>query len=429
MQGSLGLGLVILGLWSCADTQKGDKVPQLRPHDGAPITQASFPQGASGTSTGVLKSASLAGYPQNASPDPSYKITVSEVPEYKWKGGLEADTDCRNGAGYTAYQAASLPLQLDVASIKMQNAVIKLCVVGRSSSGEEQGIPTEVSWIWTPAIPAAYEQYELIDGDNQVKIIPKLSSGQWLVIRSLRNFEGKPEDGSVYTVNQRIANGVVIAAGNPSEVIDKDVKNLETWTYTIFASNGSRRYSVASSKSLTLQEQSLNWIRKEDIKPGYVGVSPLAGNPRVVCRSRHFDPGSGTNMGVHPGRTTMVNNGDIKSAQCLYEFAKVIYASGDFEVLMSNKGDPMNKLRWERSAGGTNGSFIPANSIIAGRDEIDTTPGQEMYICRGYTNTNRTTLESFGKVGPNLAGCRAALINDGSMTTERAAMDILVLKP
>jgi hypothetical protein len=133
------------------------------------------------------------------------------------------------------------------------------------------------------------------------------------------------------------------------------------------------------------------------------------------------------NLGLHPGRTTPPPNGDIRGAQCLYEFARVIYGSTDFELLAANKGDPMNKLRWERASATANGSFIPPGSLLGGRDEYDATPGQDMFVCRAYTDANRTTLESFGKVGPNLAGCRSALVSNGSQTTERAAMDVLVL--
>ncbi len=436
------LTFACIALIHAACGEDKEKAPQLDKQSGRsenagtlPNTQSTTPPPTPTTPTEEnvpLKAASLAGYPKDLSAEPIYKITVSEVQEYKWKAGVLSQTSCTDPAGYSPYQNASNVLNLDISFLSSSNTSIKLCVVGRNSKGMEQEVPTEVSWQWTPAVPAAFEQLDFIDGDNQVKIIPKATNIQWLVVRSKdANLNKTPTDGTTYALNERFGTGTVIASGVPAELVDTLPKNLETYTYTVFSVNTAKRYATPFRKTLTLAAPNAFWVARDFVQPGYAGVVAIPNSNRIVCRAQHL--ANGRDYGWHPGRTQVLKNGDVKTTLCVYEYFSRTYTTNAFQALMVNKGDPMRFFRWVRSSGGTvDGvakTIIPGGIVDGGMELTADGKTIQMTVCRGYSDVNGTNLDIVGKAAENLAGCIGMINSDDTTTRLRGTLDILVNIP
>jgi hypothetical protein len=368
--------------------------------------------------------AKLTGYPEAKSPNSQFDIGVTGVAEYKWKQ-VESATDCQLSGGYSNYAAATTPIKIDLASRRESPAIIAICVIGKSASGMEQANATLASWVWAPEIPTISDQIDMIEGSNEIKITPKAPAGNWLIIRSREALSAMPEDGKEYAANQAIGNGTVVVAGPMAEFIDKTVKNTESWTYTFVAYNNSRRFSVPLTKSMTLSQQELQWVPNNLVKAGQVPLESRPNNKRYVCRAQFADPTTGENRGMHPGVWLPANNNnaDLKAGNCFFEYGGVVYRSINYDLLMANKGNPVDMIRWARGAvGANNNTIIPNGAILAGTDDTGATRGPGLYICLG------ANLNFPGKAGAHLNGGCSSYNNQNNVPNRSTTFDVLVFK-
>jgi len=365
--------------------------------------------------------AKLAGYPDSKSPNSQFDISVTGVMEYKWKVA-DAATDCQISAAYSAYVPANTPIKLDLASRKESPAIIALCVIGKNAAGEEQSFATMATWVWAPEFPSITDQIDLIEGNNEIKITPKTPSGNWLIVRSREALSAMPEDGKDYTVNQPLGNGTVMVAGPMAEFIDKSVKNEESWNYTFIAYNSSKRFSIGLTKSMTLSKQQLLWVPNNLVQTGQVPLEARANNKRYVCRARHTDATTRENRGMQPGSMFTANN-DLKSGNCFYEYGGTVYRSINYELLMANKGNPTELIRWARGLANANGTTIPNGSIIAGTDDTGATIGPALYICL------TVNAQISGKAGAHMPnGCRSYVGNNNGTPSVSTNFEVLAFK-
>jgi|GEM_PF-5810209 len=365
--------------------------------------------------------AKLAGYPDAKSPNNQIEISVTAVAEYKWK--LEdSTTECQFSADYSSYVPVSTPIKLDLSDRKESPAIIVICVVGKSSSGEEQSLATLASWVWSPETPTITDQLDLLEGNNEVKITPKAPSGTWMIIRSKDALTALPEDGKTYTANQALGNGIVMVAGPMAEFIDKTVKNEESWNYTFLAFNAAKRFSGPLRKSLTLTKQELLWVPNGSIQTAQVPLEARAANKRYVCRSRHTDATTGQTRGTQPGSMVTANN-DLKNGQCFYEYSGTVFRSINYDLLMASKGNPTDLVRWARGLANTTTTSIPNGSIIAGTDDTGATIGPNLYICLSLN------AQISGKAGTHMAnGCRSYVGNNNGTPSVNPNFDVLAFK-
>ncbi|WP_141731794.1 DUF3421 domain-containing protein [Oligoflexus tunisiensis] len=415
---------VLLGLTigsGCKNLQPGEKVTDKVFK--APDSSVLEPESETETPTpdtppAETVQAKLAGYPEAKSPNAQYEISVTGVAEYKWKVGASA-TECRATDGYSDFVPAATPIKIDLAARAESPAIVAVCVLGKSASGETQNFPSMATWVWTPELPTMTDQIDLIDGQNEIKIIPKVTSGNWLIVRSRESLNAMPEDGKEYTVNQPLGNGTVMVAGPMAEFVDKSVKNEESWNYTFFAYTTARRYSIPLTRGLTLSKQELLWVPKSLIQPGQLGLEARANNKRYVCRSRHFVDGE--NRGIQAG--AMDNPADLKAGSCNYEYGGVVFRSTAYDVLMANKGNPADLVRWIRSSADATATAIPNGSIVAGTDDTGATVGPELFICLGVN------AQFPGKAGAHLPnGCRSYVGNNNGTPAVNATFDVLAFK-
>jgi hypothetical protein len=364
--------------------------------------------------------AKLSGYPDGKSPNSQFDISVTGVAEYKWKI-VDSATDCEISAGYSSYAPAATPIKIDLASRRESPAIIALCVIGKGAGGDEQAFATLASWVWAPEFPSISDQIDLVEGNNEIKITPKAPSGNWLIVRSREALTAMPEDGKEYAVNQPLGNGTIVVAGPMAEFIDKTVKNEESWNYTFIAYNNARRFSLPLSKSMTLSKQQLVWVQNNLIQAGQVPLEARANNKRYICRSRHTDTATGQSRGMQPG--SMITANDIKAGNCFYEYGGTVYRSINYELLMANKGNPADLVRWARGAADANATAIPNGSIIAGTDDTGATIGPNLYICL------TVNAQISGKAGTHMPnGCRSYVGNNNGTPSVNVNFDVLALK-
>jgi hypothetical protein len=133
--------------------------------------------------------AKLDGFPSTKSPNAQYELTVSGVAEYQWKVGASA-TECQSTDGYSGFVPAATPIKIDLASRAESPAIVAVCVLGKSTSGAFQNFPTMATWVWAPELPVMTDQIDLIDGQNEIKIMPKVVSGNWMIDRHARGWQG-----------------------------------------------------------------------------------------------------------------------------------------------------------------------------------------------------------------------------------------------
>jgi len=370
--------------------------------------------------------ASLTGYPSDASPNHLINITVSGVSQYQWKSGGLSETDCNSSASYSPFESGGT-ISLDLSTRKESIETIKVCVIGKSSTGVQQEFPSQATWLWSAETPKRIADELITDQDNQVTLSLEAIAGNWLVIRSKEALNEMPQNGLVYKINDSIGNGTVIASGTVAELIDDTVKNEEEWHYSFFRTNPARRFSAIKEVPLTLAAQELIWVEKNDIEDSFVGIEPRGkGDKRYVCRARHTL--NGVNRGKHPGRM-FSNSDDLKEGACRYEFGGAITTTTNFELLMVNKGDPDNLVRWQRTSADETGTTLFDGVIIAGMEEnAGENTNEPLVICRGYTNGNRNNVASFGKAGGHIpTGCR--YFNGNNFTaTVNPFLDILMLR-
>lgn len=365
--------------------------------------------------------AKLSGYPDAKSPNSQFDISVTGVAEYKWKL-VDSATDCQISGGYSNYVPSATPIKIDLASRRESPAIIALCVIGKGASGEEQAYATLASWVWAPEFPSINDQIDLIEGNNEIKITPKAPSGNWLIVRSRDPLTAMPEDGKEYAVNQPLGNGTVVVAGPMAEFIDKTVKNEETWNYTFIAYNNARRFSIPLTKSMTLSKQQLLWVQNNLIQTGQVPLEARANNKRYICRARHTDAATGQSRGMQPGSMFTANN-DLKAGNCFYEYGGTVYRSINYELLMANKGNPTDLVRWARGAANATTTSIPNGSIIAGTDDTGATIGPNLYICL------TVNAQISGKAGTHMPnGCRSYVGNNNGTPSVSVNFDVLALK-
>ncbi len=365
--------------------------------------------------------AKLAGYPENKTPNPLVEISVTGVAQYKFKTG-EAGTNCEGSAGYSPYTAATSPIKIDFSDSSEGIKLIVLCVVGKSAEGVEQKTATQVSWLWSAETPAALDQVDLIEGNNEVKITPKVTTGTWLIVRSRDILDTLPQDGKTYMVNQVLGNGTVLAVGTMAEFIDKTVKNEETWNYTFIFTNSAKRYSMPLRKSMILAKQQLFWVTNASITATQVPTEAKAASKRYICRSKHTDSTTGENRGQQPGSMFSQNN-DLKNGLCFYEYGGVVFKSNNYDLLMANKGNPFDLLRWARGLASTTTTSIPNGSIIAGTDDTGAVTGPSLYIC---LSLNATISGKAGAHMPN--GCRSYVGNNNGTPSVNPNFDVLAFK-
>lgn len=391
--------IVSFPLWNaCKDLQPNTKKPPVvfqAPPGAATGDKEPAPAGNTPAEppkdTGPVQ-AKLAGYPDTKSPNSQYEISVTAVAEYKWKM-VESAADCQFSAGYSNFLPTTTPIKLDLADRKESPMIVAICVIGKNASGVEQSFATMASWVWAPEFPAIPAEVDLIEGNNEVKITPKAPAGNWLVIRSREALTVFPEDGKEYAVNQALGNGTILVAGPMAEFVDKTVKNEESWNYTFVAYNPARRFSSPMSKSMLLSKQELFWVPNNVIAAPQMPLETRPNSKRYICRARHLD------RGMQPG--VMITNNDLKAGNCFYEYGGTAYRSINYELLMSNKGNPVDLIRWARGAANNTTTVIPNGSIIAGSDDTGNTPGPALYICRGVNS------QFAGKAGTHLPnGCR-----------------------
>lgn len=419
--------LVIGGLLfgsACKDLQQGTKkAPTTFQAPAGAATQADssvMKPAEAPQPTGPVQ-AKLSGYPDAKSPNSQYDISVTGVAEYKWKI-VESATDCQISAGFSAYTPAAMPIKIDLASRRESPAIIALCVIGKSASGDEQAYATLASWVWAPESPSINDQIDLIEGNNEIKITPKAPSGNWLVIRSREVLTTMPEDGKEYAANQALGNGTILVAGPMAEFVDKTVKNEESWIYTFVAYNNARRFSLPLTKSMTLSKQELLWVQNNLIQPTQVALEARANNKRYICRSRHTDTATGQSRGLQPGAMITANN-DLKAGNCFYEYGGTVYRSINYELLVANKGNPTDLVRWARGAASTTTTAIPNGSIIAGTDDTGATIGPNLYICL------IVNAQIPGKAGTHMpGGCRSYAGNNNGTPLVNVNFDVLAFK-
>ena len=388
----LSIGLSVLFIMISVGCSRG-KQPQPRTGETQPISSAATPL----DTTPANVRAELSGQPSEPSGEYKVTINVSGVDDYKWKYGASAELNCDSGNGYSAFESASTSITIDLSTRVESIENIAVCAVGRSQ-GTVQEFPTRISWLWSGEAPEPFADAQLVDGENKVTITMDQFSGEWLVVRSPEELTEIPSNGIDYKVNDTLGNGTVIAIGAAAEYMDQMVANGDTWHYTIFATNEAKRYSRPNRKPITLLVPNLYWIEKNDIQASYTPVEPRGkGDKRYVCRSEHFV--DGVSRGVHPGRMFSQND-NLKEGTCRFEFGNAVVASTNYELLMTNKGDPDNLIQWVSSSGDENGSIIPVGSVVGGAD----VNGQELFVCRVYSGNN---VLSFGKASETLnGGCR-----------------------
>jgi hypothetical protein len=357
--------------------------------------------------------AKLDGFPSTKSPNAQYELTVSGVAEYQWKVGASA-TECQSTDGYSGFVPAATPIKIDLASRAESPAIVAVCVLGKSTSGAFQNFPTMATWVWAPELPVMTDQIDLIDGQNEIKIMPKVVSGNWMIVRSRESLTAMPEDGKEYAVNQTLGNGTILVVGPMAEFVDKTVKNEESWNYTFFAYTSARRFSMPLTRGMLLAKQELMWVPKSLIQPGLMGLEARANNKRYVCRARHFTE-AGENRGVQAG--TMITAGDLKAGNCFYEYGGAVYRNPNYDLLMANKGNPADLVRWIRSSATT----IPNSAIVAGTDDTGATVGPELFICLAVDS------QISGKAGVHMTdGCRFGGSNGVPLVN--ATFDVLAFK-
>lgn len=334
--------------------------------------------------------ARLTGYPEGTSGEHVIKINVENVDEFQYKWGLSTEINCSSPAGYSEFKSSSSGIEIDLSELSVDRAVITVCAIGRDGS-RLQEFSSQAGWIWKAEIPGGPADLELIDGDNEITGKIMAANGNMLLVaRSEEPSSWRPESGREYTVGERYGD-VVIVSQNMPEFTDTAVKNEETWSYSIFSMSPAKRYSSPVYKTIKLAAPEIEWVAKADIKAGQKFVAPV--NNRWVCR-----------VGEHPGRL-FSNNNDPAAAVCGYAFGSEIILSNSYEVLGSNKGDPMDLVSLEditvdQTSGALTSTFSADREIVAGVENIS----DKIYVCVSYTNAAKTTVQSFGKAGAHFGG-------------------------
>ncbi|MDQ3232945.1 MAG: hypothetical protein M3Q07_14095, partial [Pseudobdellovibrionaceae bacterium] len=101
----------------------------------------------------------------------------------------------------------------------------------------------------------------------------------------------------------------------------------------------------------------------------------------------------------------------------------VVYRSINYELLMANKGNPVDLIRWARGAANATATTIPNGSIIAGTDDTGATQGPALYICL------TVNAQISGKAGTHLPnGCRSYVGNNNGTPSVSVNFDVLALK-
>ena len=333
--------------------------------------------------------ARLTGYPEGSSGEHKIKINVEAVDEFQYKWGINGENNCQSPAAYSEFKPASEGIEIDLSVIPEDRGVINVCVLGKKR-GEIQKDSSQAGWVWNAETPGGPGEITFVDGNNKLDATIKSSPGaKVLVARSKGISTWKPESGKEYKVGERFED-IIIVSVNALEFSDVDVKNEETWTYSLFTVNEAKRYSSVVYETFTLAKPDVVWVKKSDIKPEQKLVEPITN--RWLCR-----------VNGQPGRL-FSNDDDPANGVCRYTFGTAIQASQEYEVLAGTKTDPMEILEYRTVQLDDEGKLLSIpnedNKLVVGEENVD----DEIFACISYTDVNQNNVLSIGKTGAHITG-------------------------